>query len=57
MLLRHCCPAFLLAYVGFVFVKGRFAIPQTTATAVVGGGLYGLSAGIFGVGGAVRALS
>jgi uncharacterized membrane protein YfcA len=54
VLLRHCCPAFLLAYVGFVFAKGRFAIPQTTATAVVGGGLYGLSAGIFGVGGAVR---
>ena len=46
--------AFLLAYVGFLLVKGRFRLPETTATALLGGALYGLTAGIFGVGGAVR---
>ena len=29
-------------------------MPQTTATALTGGALYGLSAGVFGVGGAAR---
>lgn len=53
-LLRQLLGAFLLAYVVFLFVKGRFKLPQTTATALAGGGLYGLFAGIFGVGGAVR---
>jgi uncharacterized membrane protein YfcA len=37
-LLSRTLGAFLLAYVGFVFVKGRFAIPQTTATALAGAG-------------------
>lgn len=46
--------AALLAYVAFVFIKGRFNVPETTATAVTGGALYGFSAGIFGIGGAVR---
>jgi uncharacterized protein len=46
--------AFLLAYVVFIFIKGRFRIPQTNATALAGGAAYGFSAAIFGVGGAVR---
>jgi len=46
--------AFLLAYVAFILVKGRFKLPETAATALLGGALYGLTAGIFGVGGAVR---
>lgn len=46
--------AFLLAYVVFILVKGRFKLPETTATALLGGALYGLIAGVFGVGGAVR---
>jgi hypothetical protein len=46
--------AFLLAYVAFILVKGRFKLPETTATALLGGALYGLTAGVFGVGGAVR---
>jgi hypothetical protein len=46
--------AFLLAYVVFILVKGRFKLPETTATALLGGALYGLTAGVFGVGGAVR---
>jgi uncharacterized protein len=46
--------AALLGYVGFLFVKDRFKVPQNTATAVTGGALYGFSAGVFGIGGAVR---
>ena len=46
--------AVLLGYVVFVLVKGRVRLPQRTAVAVSGGALYGLSAGIFGIGGAVR---
>ena len=52
--LARALGAFLLAYVVFVFIKPRFRIPQTMPTALSGGALYGLSAGIFGVGGAVR---
>jgi uncharacterized protein len=44
----------LLGYVAFLFVKDRFKVPQSTATAVTGGALYGFSAGVFGIGGAVR---
>jgi uncharacterized membrane protein YfcA len=46
--------AFLLAYVLFIMAKPRFRIPQTTLTATAGGLLHGFTAGIFGVGGAVR---
>jgi uncharacterized membrane protein YfcA len=44
----------LLGYVVLLFAKGRIKLPHRTATAVAGGSLYGLSAGLFGVGGAVR---
>jgi uncharacterized protein len=50
-LLRRILGGFLLGYVIFVLVKTRFTIPRTTATALSGGALYGLAAGIFGVGG------
>jgi len=53
-LLSRILGAFLLAYVAFILIKRRFKVPQTTATALAGGALYGLSAGVFGVGGAVR---
>ncbi|GAB2794167.1 sulfite exporter TauE/SafE family protein [Halomonas shantousis] len=46
--------AVLLAYVVFVLIKGRVRLPQRTSVAVIGGALYGLIAGIFGIGGAVR---
>ena len=46
--------AVLLGYVVFVLAKGRVRLPQRTAVAVSGGALYGLIAGIFGIGGAVR---
>lgn len=53
-LLRRVLGAFLLAYVAFLFIRSRFKMPQTPVTALAGGALYGFSAGIFGVGGAVR---
>jgi hypothetical protein len=53
-LLSRILGAFLLAYVAFILVNRRFKVPQTTATALTGGALYGLFAGVFGVGGAVR---
>ncbi len=53
-LLARVLGAFLLAYVVFILIKGRFSIPQTNVTALAGGAAYGFSAGIFGVGGAVR---
>ena len=53
-ILARVLGAFLLAYVALILVKGRFRLPETTATALLGGALYGLTAGIFGVGGAVR---
>ena len=54
VLLARVLGAFLLAYVLFIFLKGRFKIPETNVTALAGGAAYGFSAGIFGVGGAVR---
>jgi uncharacterized protein len=53
-ILSRSLGAFLLGYVAFIFLKSRFKVPQTDTTALAGGALYGLSAGIFGVGGAVR---
>jgi uncharacterized membrane protein YfcA len=53
-LLARALGAFLLAYVFFILAKPRFRIPQTTLTATAGGLLHGFTAGIFGVGGAVR---
>lgn len=45
---------FLLPYVGFLFTNRKWSLPRNQATAVAGGTLSGLSAGLFGVGGAVR---
>ncbi len=45
---------FLLIYVGFLFTNRQWALPRNQVTAVTGGTLSGLSAGLFGVGGAVR---
>lgn len=52
--LRQILGAFLLVYVAFLLLKRQWALPKTTTTAVAGGGLSGLFAGFFGVGGAVR---
>jgi uncharacterized protein len=53
-ILSRVLGAALLGYVVFLLVKERFRVPETTTTAVTGGALYGLSAGFFGIGGAVR---
>lgn len=45
---------FLMIYVGFLFTNRQWALPRNNGTAVAGGILSGLSAGFFGVGGAVR---
>lgn len=52
--LKKILGAFLLAYVIFLFLNRTWALPKNDATAVAGGLLAGLSAGFFGVGGAVR---
>lgn len=52
--LKQFLGGFLLLYVAFLLLKRQWSLPKTTATAVTGGGLSGLFAGFFGVGGAVR---
>ena len=47
---------FLIAYVVFLLTKSAFKVRQSPATAAIGGALSGFSAGIFGMGGAIRAL-
>ncbi|RPJ36832.1 MAG: sulfite exporter TauE/SafE family protein [Planctomycetaceae bacterium] len=47
---------FLIAYVVFLLTKSAFKVRQSPATAAIGGTLSGFSAGIFGMGGAIRAL-
>ncbi len=47
---------FLIAYVGFLLTRSAFRVRQSTTTAAIGGALSGFSAGIFGMGGAIRAL-
>jgi uncharacterized protein len=53
-LLSRVLGAALLAYVAFILIKSNFEIPETTSIALTGGTLYGFTAGIFGIGGAVR---
>jgi uncharacterized membrane protein YfcA len=47
---------FLIAYVIFLLTKSAFGVRQSTATGAIGGALSGFFAGIFGMGGAIRAL-
>jgi hypothetical protein len=53
-LMKRILAVFLLAYVVFLFSKKEWRVPQKAGTGVIGGSLYGFSAGIFGIGGAVR---
>ncbi|MFP4681078.1 MAG: sulfite exporter TauE/SafE family protein [Chitinispirillaceae bacterium] len=55
VLLYRILGGFLLGYVAFLFLKPDFKVKANTFTALAGGGLSGFLAGIFGVGGAVRA--
>jgi uncharacterized membrane protein YfcA len=52
--LKRILGAFLILYVIYLLVKRNWSLPKTHTTAVFGGCLSGLSAGFFGVGGAVR---
>jgi len=52
--LKRILGAFLILYVVFLLIKKEWALPKTSGTAVCGGILSGLSAGFFGVGGAIR---
>jgi hypothetical protein len=54
MLLR-VLGAFLLAYVAFLFVKPTWKLPHKNSVVASGGLASGFAAGIFGVGGAIRA--
>lgn len=47
--------AFLLLYVTFLFAKPKWKLPQKNSVAASGGLVSGFAAGIFGVGGAIRA--
>lgn len=53
-LLSRALGAFLLAYVAYIWLKPTFKVRPSTATALSGGAAYGLAAGVFGVGGAIR---
>ena len=44
----------LLGYVLFLLLRPGFRLPQSTVTALAGGTAYGVTAGLFGIGGAVR---
>lgn len=46
--------AFLLGYVGWLWLYPNWRLPERNLTAISGGALSGFLAGIFGVGGAVR---
>jgi hypothetical protein len=53
-LMKRILAVFLLTYVVFLFSKKEWHVPQKITTGIIGGSLYGFSAGIFGIGGAVR---
>jgi uncharacterized membrane protein YfcA len=52
--LKRILGAFLIIYVGYLWLNRQWSLPKNSVTAVCGGGLSGLFAGFFGVGGAVR---
>lgn len=52
--LKRILGVFLIAYVVFLTKKTKWKLAQTNTNALVGGGLSGFFAGIFGVGGAIR---
>jgi hypothetical protein len=55
-LLLRLLGAFLLAYAVFLFTHHTLHIRSRRTTALVGGGLSGLAAGMFGVGGPIRSV-
>ena len=54
-ILKKILGGFLLAYVIFLFLKPDFRLEKNEKNMITGGALSGFFAGIFGVGGAIRA--
>jgi hypothetical protein len=54
--LERILGVFLVGYVAFLFAKSAFKVKHSTLAAATGGALSGFFAGIFGMGGAIRAL-
>ena len=55
-ILSRILGSFLIIYVIYLFVKSSFKIKPTLFSGACGGALSGFFAGVFGIGGAVRAL-
>jgi uncharacterized membrane protein YfcA len=55
-ILSRVLGGYLVIYVLFILVNPRFRLHEGTLTSSVGGASYGFLAGIFGIGGAVRAM-
>lgn len=52
--LARALGAFLIGYAGFLIYHSKFKVTPTSAIAVAGGAISGFSAGLIGIGGAVR---
>ena len=53
-LLSRVIGGLILSYVIFLYLKPEFKVREGKKNALLGGGLYGLSAGLSGIGGAIR---
>jgi len=53
-ILSRVLAVLLIAYVAFIFYKPEFELTTRPRTTLIGGAVYGLGAGIFGIGGAIR---
>jgi hypothetical protein len=55
-ILKQILGFLLISYFVYIFINPKFKLSHTTSTAVIGGSLSGVMAGVFGVGGAVRGM-
>jgi len=53
-MLKKSLGGFLVAYVAFLWTNPKWKLPKTDTNALLGGGVSGFFAGLFGVGGAIR---
>ncbi len=56
MILQRLLGLLIIFYVFLILAKPKFKIPQTRASAGLGGTLSGFIAGVFGIGGPIRAV-
>jgi hypothetical protein len=52
--LKQALGIFLVSYVVFLYFKPKWKLKETLLNAIIGGGLSGVFAGLFGAGGAIR---